>query len=272
MVTPNGQRAWATVWAMSATPPPDREVRASFDHDTIRLYQAFSPHIADPALTAQKFVPPFKLGRMTWVKPSLLWMAYRSDWARRPGQERVLAVDMLRAGFDEALAGATLSHFDPTVHGSREEWASSVKSSDVRVQWDPERSVDLTPQPWRTIQVGFSGRAARRYVDEWVVRLTDVTDVLSAINRLVGQGLYAEARELLPSETTYPASPEARARIGERSTMCQARSSSTVRDEAPDARSSQVRAAMGAGHPGTSTVTRTSASGPSITPSSHQNH
>src|SRR4051812_17137799 len=37
--------------------------------------------MAEPALSAGTFVPPFKAGRMTWIKPSFLWMMYRSGWA-----------------------------------------------------------------------------------------------------------------------------------------------------------------------------------------------
>ena len=86
-----------------------------FDDATIVVYQAYSPAIADAALTAGTFVAPFKRDRMTWVKPSFLWMMYRCGWATKPGQERVLAVRLSRAGFEEALAAACLSHFDRAV-------------------------------------------------------------------------------------------------------------------------------------------------------------
>jgi hypothetical protein len=49
------------------------------------VYQAYSPHIAHAAIAAGTFVTPFKQGRMTWIKPSFLWMMYRSGWyAGRP--------------------------------------------------------------------------------------------------------------------------------------------------------------------------------------------
>lgn len=50
--------------------PQVRKVRALFDDRTIVVYQAFSPAIAEAALAAGTFVAPFKLDRMTWVKPS----------------------------------------------------------------------------------------------------------------------------------------------------------------------------------------------------------
>lgn len=44
----------------------------------------------------------------------------------------------------------------------------------------------------------------RRYVDEWVVGLTDVTPVMREVGRLVRAGETARARELLPEERVYP--------------------------------------------------------------------
>lgn len=59
---------------------------------------------------------------MTWIKPSFLWMAYRSGWGRKPGQERVLRIDITREGFEWALANSCLSHFDPSVHKGHGDW------------------------------------------------------------------------------------------------------------------------------------------------------
>ena len=49
---------------------PLRQIRADFDRDTIVMYQAFGPRIADPALAAGRFVAPFSFTRLTWIKPS----------------------------------------------------------------------------------------------------------------------------------------------------------------------------------------------------------
>ena len=71
--------------------PSEREIRADYDRDTIVIYQAYSPAIADAALKAGRFVPPFSFHRMTWIKPSFLWLMHRSNWGQKSGQERVLA-------------------------------------------------------------------------------------------------------------------------------------------------------------------------------------
>jgi Domain of unknown function (DUF4291) len=81
---------------------PARQVRAKYSAESITVYQAYPPEIAEPAVAAGRFVPPFKRDRMTWIKPSFLWIMYRCDWATKPGQERVLAVEITRAGFERA--------------------------------------------------------------------------------------------------------------------------------------------------------------------------
>ena len=80
------------------------EIRADYDARSIVVYQAYSPSIALPALQAQRFVPPFSFGRMTWIKPSFLWLMERSNWGRKVGQERILAVRITREGWEEALS------------------------------------------------------------------------------------------------------------------------------------------------------------------------
>jgi hypothetical protein len=137
---------------------------------------------------------------MTWIKPSFTWMMHRSSWATAPGQERVLAIRMRRDGFAEALSLACLSSFHPDVHGSRDSWRQQLRLSEVRVQWDPERSWTLEPLPFRTIQVGLRGRAVTRYVDRWIDGIDDITDRVHAVRDLVRSGDIEAARALSPVE------------------------------------------------------------------------
>ncbi len=181
---------------------PYRQIRATYTAGTVTVYQAYSPLIAEPALAAGRFVPPFKRDRMTWIKPSFRWMMYRCGWATKPGQEFVLAVEITRAGFEAALSEACLSH--PADGESSAAWSRRLRTSPVRVQWDPERSLHLKPLPHRSLQVGLSGEAARRYVDDWTVSITDVTPVATRIHRLLRSGDEDAARALLPAESPYP--------------------------------------------------------------------
>jgi len=82
------------------------EIRADYDRDGIVVYQAYGRAIGEPAVAAGRFVPPFSRDRMTWIKPSFLWLMGRSGWAGKPGQEMVLAVRITREGWEKALREA----------------------------------------------------------------------------------------------------------------------------------------------------------------------
>ncbi|MGC4064105.1 MAG: DUF4291 domain-containing protein [Polyangiaceae bacterium] len=182
---------------------PPHQIRAVHDEHTIRVYQAYGDRIADAALTAGTFVAPsFSMSRMTWIKPSFLWMMYRAGWGyKEAGQRRILAIDITRDGFDWALAHACPSRPDPAM--SREEWATLKAASPVRLQWDPERDLHLRPLPYRAIQVGIGGDAVPLYVGQWISKITDVTDLAHAIHDLVRIGQFDRAKAMLPQEQVY---------------------------------------------------------------------
>lgn len=135
-----------------------REIRADYDRETIVVYQAYKASIADAALKAGRFVAPFSFGRMTWIKPSFLWLMERSNWAQKSGQERILAVRITRKGWEEALSKAVLTSFESGVHRSIDLWREQFDKSTVHIQWDPERSVHGKKLNHRSIQVGLSRR------------------------------------------------------------------------------------------------------------------
>lgn len=182
---------------------PLREIRAVFDRDTVVVYQAYCDEIADAALNAQRFVAPFSFGRMTWVKPSFLWMMERSGWATKSGQERVLAVRITREGFEQALSEAVLTHSDPKAAEAR-----------VQVQWDPERDIRGTKLGYQSLQVGLGRGIVRAYVEEWIRAIEDVTPLAHRMKKLLREGDAAAAEALLPSEKPYPAPEAIRRRLG----------------------------------------------------------
>ncbi len=193
---------------------PTREVRASFNEKTIRIYQAYSPEIAVPALAAQKFLPPFKTTRMTWIKPSFIWMMYRSGWAGKSGQEYILGIDILRSGFEWALANSCLSHFIEDVHPTHADWENQIRDFPVRIQWDPERTIRLQPLPWRAIQIGLGPQSVPAYISEWITRIDDVTPLAKKIESLVKGGEAGLIRNLIPTEIPYPLPDSISKRIG----------------------------------------------------------
>ena len=178
-----------------------KEIRAVYDENTIRVYQAYNPVIAEEAVRLGTFGAHFSMTRMTWIKPSFLWMMYRCGWAEKEGQEHVLAIDIKRSGFDSAVSRAVISSYRQDCGMTQAEWQAAVQASDVRVQWDPEKDVSGQNLPYRSIQIGLRGKAVQEYVHDWIVGITDITAQVHEWNsrRLRGEDLTA----LLPQEKPY---------------------------------------------------------------------
>lgn len=211
------------------TEHPLRQIRASFTEDaatedtategaatgdgTVTVYQAYQPAIALPAIERGRFAPEYNRGRMTWIKPSFLWMMYRSSWANNPGQEYVLAIELTRSGFHAALSQAVASSYQSRLHASKDAWRTGLRRSSVRYQWDPERDLHLRPLPWRSLQIGLSGSAVHDYVDHWITGITDVTPLAHRIRRLLQEQDVSGAAALLPDERPYPLPEDVARRI-----------------------------------------------------------
>lgn len=183
---------------------PGFRIRAHHTESTVTVYQAYSPGIGRAAARDGRFPASWSRERMTWIKPSFLWMMYRCGWAAKENQETVLAVEISREGFVWALRHACLSHYVPVLHGDQATWKRQLKAAPARVQWDPERDLHLNPLPCRSLQLGLSGEAAARYADEWTVGIEDVTPLAKEIHARVRAGELERAARLLPQERTYP--------------------------------------------------------------------
>ncbi|MGW4249358.1 DUF4291 domain-containing protein [Nocardia sp. NPDC004722] len=190
------------------------EIRADYDRDTIVVYQAYAAAIADVAVAAQRFLPPFSTGRMTWIKPSFRWLMQRSNWARKPGQERILAVRITRAGWEEALGQAALTSPERRVYTGNEEWRRLFRHAVVHVQWDPEYSLRGAKLDHRSIQVGLSRHIIEQYVNDWTVEIRDLTPAVHKMSAHLRAGRADRVRDLLPPERVYPLAPELAERVG----------------------------------------------------------
>ncbi|QGZ49020.1 MULTISPECIES: DUF4291 domain-containing protein [Streptomyces] len=193
--------------------PPKYQIRALYGEGTVTVYQAYDPSIGLPAGRDGRFPGTWKRGRMTWVKPSFLWMMYRCGWGLKEGQQTVLAVEISREGFEWALRNACLSHHVRGFHADQAAWKRELREAPARVQWDPERDLRLGALPYRSLQLGLAGEAARRYADEWIVGIRDVTPLAHEIHALVRAGRLDEAEARLPEERPYPAGAELLGRL-----------------------------------------------------------
>jgi hypothetical protein len=190
-----------------------REIRADFDRETIAIYQAYSPAIADAALKAGRFVPPFSLTRMTWIKPSFLWLMHRSHWGQKSAQEGILCVRLSRIGWEKALSLACSTSFFPGLFASPDDWCRQFATAKVHLQWDPERTLRGASLPYYSIQVGLSRHMIREFVDEWVTSIEDFTPRVRKVYGLLQSGEADKAKRLLPMEKIYPVSPELAKRL-----------------------------------------------------------
>jgi len=162
---------------------------------------------------AQRFVEPFSLNRMTWIKPSFLWLMGRSNWARKPGQEHILAVRITREGWESALSQAVLTGYERGVHADRADWEQQMKRATVHVQWDPERTLAGAVLDARSIQVGLSRHVIADYVNTWTTEIRDITPTVRKMADLIKAGRKDRAAEHLPKERPYELPPHIARRL-----------------------------------------------------------
>lgn len=125
------------------------------------------------------------MDRMTWIKPSFLWMMYRTGWATKVNQDKILAIDIKREGFDYMCRNAVLSSYDNKIYQSYDEWKVLLKNTEVRCQWDPERDIFGKPLDRRSIQLGIKGEMVEKYINEWIVNISDITDNVINLRTLI---------------------------------------------------------------------------------------
>eukprot|EP00472_Partenskyella_glossopodia_P001223 CAMPEP_0197542884 /NCGR_PEP_ID=MMETSP1318-20131121/67941_1 /TAXON_ID=552666 /ORGANISM="Partenskyella glossopodia, Strain RCC365" /LENGTH=514 /DNA_ID=CAMNT_0043102177 /DNA_START=809 /DNA_END=2349 /DNA_ORIENTATION=+ len=111
-------------------------------------------------------------------------MGYRSGWGHKDkNQERILAIDISRQGFEWILS------------------QSGPKGCGAVIQWDPEREVSglnsagSESEKFRTytkkltnvrsIQIGLRSEASQRFNEEFITRITDVTETANKIYALL---------------------------------------------------------------------------------------
>ncbi len=190
-----------------------RRILASYTEDTIRVYQAYNAVIAEEAVRLGTFGCHFSMKRMTWIKPSFLWMMYRCGWAEKDdNQSHVLAIDIRREGFEQILQNAVLSSYHEAVYGTQEQWQERRARASVVCQWDPDRDNWGNPLPRRAIQLGLKNEIVEQYVRDWIVSVTDITPQVRAWK----QRLDADETQIpeLPAEREYPVSEQLQKHLG----------------------------------------------------------
>lgn len=178
------------------------------------MYQAYRPSIARYAVEHGVFGgPEFSFSRMSWIKPNFLWMMYRSAWATSEGQEAVLAIRLSRSFFEQLLGDAVASSHGADSGETRERWQARVRTSEVRLQWDPDHGPTGGKLERRALQLGLRGATLRAYATTEVREIIDMTPFVTRERSHAQREGWAELHT--PVEDVYPvADPAAVANIG----------------------------------------------------------
>lgn len=178
-----------------------KEVFAKYDRKCIRVYQAYNSTIAEEALALQTFGENFSLNRMTWIKPSFLWLMYRSNWGTKKNQEHILALDIYRAKFDDLLAEAVLTSPDSVLFDGNQ-WEKAFSETTVYCQWDNDRNINGNAVNRAAVQIGLKSGILRNFIDTAIFRIEDMTPLVRKWNEQRKKGRL-NTKEL-PSECLYP--------------------------------------------------------------------
>lgn len=158
-----------------------KEVFAQYDRKCIRVYQAYNSVIGKEAVTLQTFGESFSINRMTWIKPSFLWMMYRSNWATKKNQEYILALDIYQEKFNELLKKAVLTSPDSTSYNGTQ-WEKAFDETTVYCQWDSDRNINGNAINRAAIQIGLKGNTLRDFLDTSIYRIEDLTPLVKKWN------------------------------------------------------------------------------------------
>ena len=170
-----------------------------WDEDGVFVYQAFKDSIADWAMENQRFGgPEYNPKRMTWIKPSFAWVLYRSGYARKHNQTRILKIKLSH----EAIAHILSQCACGTGGGGHK----------GRVQWDPERDMlngdGKEPDKLantRAIQIGMKEELNEFYVQS-AISIQDVTELAHQVQNAHSsktKDSIEDLADMLPNERPY---------------------------------------------------------------------
>ena len=161
-------------------PEEGRHILAQQTNDHILVYQAFRPSIANYAIKNQKFGGnDYSYSRMSWIKPNFLWMMYRSGWAAKPGQEKILGIWLTKKDFEKILLNSTFTSYAQSNYKTELEWRDTLESHPIRLQWDPDHSPNGDKLTRKAIQLGIKGDLLEEFGQRMICKIIDLTDFVN---------------------------------------------------------------------------------------------
>lgn len=94
-----------------------------------------------------------------------------------------------------------------------------LQSLDVKIQWDPERTVRLDSLNYRSIQIGIPAGLIKEWAQNMIVSIEDLTDRARELKRILDERPNVTDEELaelglIPEETEVEVPVELRGRLG----------------------------------------------------------
>jgi Domain of unknown function (DUF4291) len=161
---------------LKCLPTIGRVINAYCEGDHMIVYQAYRVSTADFAIKEQKFGgPDFSFNRMSWIKTSFLWMMYRSGWAQKEGQGRILAIWISKEFFNHILSNTVISSFSTEFFPNQEQWKSELEKRESRLQWDPDHDPFGVPLSRKAIQLGLKGALLKEFATKAIHKIEDIT-------------------------------------------------------------------------------------------------
>ena len=157
-------------------PKSGYHIMAQYDEEEIIVYQSYRKEIGEFAAKNQYFGGAFSLDRMTWIKPNFLWMMYRNGWGTKDGQEVVLAIHLKVSAFNKYLENAVYSSYSSSLEMSHEDWKENVKTSSVRLQWDPDHDPYGNKLERRAIQIGLRDDFIKSFAKDDILLIEDISE------------------------------------------------------------------------------------------------
>ncbi len=77
---------------------------------------------------------------------------------------------------------------EPSVFPNASAWETEFANSPVHVQWDTERSLRGAGLNHFSIQVGIGRQMIQEYVDQWIVKIEELTATVSKVRDLLKSG------------------------------------------------------------------------------------
>lgn len=161
-------------------PTEGRHILAQQTDTHILVYQAFRPSIGNFALKNQYFGGnDYSYTRMSWIKPNFLWMMYRSGWAAKTGQEKILGIWISKINFEKILQHSTFTSFAQSTYRTEDEWRNTLETHPIRLQWDPDHEPNGEKLNRKAIQLGIKGEMLAEFGKEMISEIIDLSDFVN---------------------------------------------------------------------------------------------